>query len=252
MKAPKRKPIFALSERIPSRLADAECLCLNIRDTLRANDLSRFGFAVELLARECLSNAVIHGNRNNGDKTVVLSLDLGLKWIRLQVEDEGSGFPWRKARRKGLDSSTPSGRGLRLYELYAQRVQFNRRGNQVTLWISRTNAKGKEDCEMAAYVSEQKDQQGSVRLTGDLTAVLVPEIQASLKEMMGNGARDMVFDLTDTAMLDSSGMGLLIAAANSLGPLGGKVRVTNVCPDIFRLLKSMRLTARLNVTGKAE
>jgi anti-anti-sigma factor len=101
-------------------------------------------------------------------------------------------------------------------------------------------------------VSEQKDQQGSVRLTGDLTAVLVPEIQASLKEMMGNGARDMVFDLTDTAMLDSSGMGLLIAAANSLGPLGGKVRVTNVCPDIFRLLKSMRLTARLNVTGKAE
>ena len=53
-------------------------------------------------------------------------------------------------------------------------------------------------------------------------------------------------------MLDSSGMGLLIAAANSLAHSGGKLRVTNVCPDIFRLLQSMRLTARLNVSGKAQ
>lgn len=207
---------------------------------------------MELLARECLSNAVIHGNQNNGDKTVVLSLDLGRTWIRLEVEDEGSGFPWRKALRKEPDTVTPSGRGLRVYELYAQRVQFNRLGNRVTLWISRTNTKGKEDCKMPAYMTEQKDQQGSVRLNGDLTAALVPELQATLKEMMGKGARELVFDLTNTAMLDSSGMGLLIAATNSLAPVGGVLRVTNVCPDIVRLLKSMRLTARLNVSGKAE
>jgi anti-anti-sigma factor len=114
------------------------------------------------------------------------------------------------------------------------------------------NSTGKEGREMAAYVSEQKEEQGSVRLKGDLTAVLVPELQASLQEMTENGAREVVFDLSETAMLDSSGMGLLIAAANSLAPLGGKVRVTNVRPDIFRLLQSMRLTARLNVSGKAQ
>ena len=105
---------------------------------------------------------------------------------------------------------------------------------------------------MAAYVSEQKEGQGSVRLKGDLTAVLVPELQAGLQEMTKNGARELVFDLSETAMLDSSGMGLLIAAANSLAPAGRQVRVTNVRPDIFRLLQSMRLTARLNVSGKAQ
>jgi anti-anti-sigma regulatory factor len=47
-------------------------------------------------------------------------------------------------------------------------------------------------------------------------------------------------------------MGLLIAAVNSVAPNGGKVRVTNVSPDIFRLLQSMRLTSRLNVSGKVE
>ena len=105
---------------------------------------------------------------------------------------------------------------------------------------------------MSAYVIEEKDKQGLVTLTGDLTAVLVPDLQAGLKELINGGARELVFDLANTAMLDSSGMGLLIAAANSLAPNGGKVRVTNVCPDIFRLLQSMRLAARLNVSAQAE
>jgi len=105
---------------------------------------------------------------------------------------------------------------------------------------------------MAAFVIDRKDAEGSVRLMGDLTAVLVPELQAALKKMLDSGARELVFDLANTTMLDSSGMGLLIAAANSLARNGGKIRVTNVSPDIFRLLQSMRLTARLNVSGRAE
>ncbi len=104
---------------------------------------------------------------------------------------------------------------------------------------------------MAAYVIEQKEQQGSVKLMGDLTAVLVPELQAGLREMLNNGTRELVFDLASTTMLDSTGIGLLIAASNSLASSGGKVQVTNVCPDIFHLLQSMRLTARLNVSVRA-
>jgi anti-sigma B factor antagonist len=105
---------------------------------------------------------------------------------------------------------------------------------------------------MPAFVIEQNGQQGSVRLTGDLTAVLIPELQAGLKELLNKGATELEFDLASTAMLDSSGMGLLIAAANSLSLSGGKMRVTNVRPEIFRLLQSMRLTSRLNVNGPAK
>ena len=82
-----------------------------------------------------------------------------------------------------------------------------------------------------------------------MTAAIIPDLQAGLREMLNEGARELVFDLASTRMLDSSGMGLLIAAANSVVPNGGKVHVTNVSPEIFRLLKSMRLTARLNVTA---
>jgi anti-sigma regulatory factor (Ser/Thr protein kinase) len=115
----------------------AESLCLKIRDMLHASSLSELCFPVELLSRECLNNAVIHGNENAADKSVVLRLLIGRDWIHLQVSDEGPGFDWREARKKRLDTSKCSGRGLQLCMLYAERVRFNRSGSQITLWISK-------------------------------------------------------------------------------------------------------------------
>lgn len=243
---------ISFHQTIRSRMAEAEALCLKLRDLLQTNHLESACFAVELLAREALANAVKHGSQNDGDKQIELRLSVGREWIHLQVKDQGPGFAWRKARKGRPEDTASSGRGLQLYALYANRVQFNRSGNQVTLWLRAKNRTGKEDSKMAAYEIERKDQEGLVKLTGDLTAVIVPDLQAGLKEMLNKGANELIFDLGSTAMLDSSGMGLLIAAANSLARSGGKVRVTNVCPDIFRLLQSMRLTARLNVSAKAE
>jgi anti-sigma B factor antagonist len=105
---------------------------------------------------------------------------------------------------------------------------------------------------MPDYVIEQKELEGFVNLEGDLTAVRVPELQVALKQVLERGVRDLIFDMSGTVMLDSSGIGLLIAASNTLARQGGKVRVTNVSPDIFHLLQSMRLTARLNVSVRAE
>jgi anti-sigma B factor antagonist len=102
------------------------------------------------------------------------------------------------------------------------------------------------------YVVDQKDGRGLVTLEGNLTAMVVPGLQAALKRALEQGAKELVFDLANTGMLDSSGMGLLIAAANSLARLGGRIRVINVSPDILQLLQSMRLTTRLNVTGRTE
>ena len=105
---------------------------------------------------------------------------------------------------------------------------------------------------MDAYLVEQTNNDVSVKLTGDLTAVVVGNLQGALQQKLKDGMRALVVDLSHAKMIDSSGMGLLIAASNSLTPLGGQICVTNVCPDIFRLLQSMRLTARLNVGMKPE
>ncbi len=104
---------------------------------------------------------------------------------------------------------------------------------------------------MPGYTVENKDGTCRVSLAGDLTAALVPALQQELKAAVAGGATGVIFDLGGTVMLDSSGIGLLMAATNSLRAKGGRVRVVNVSADIFRLLQSMRLTARLDVSVRA-
>lgn len=101
---------------------------------------------------------------------------------------------------------------------------------------------------MAACDASIDGRCGVVKMQGDLTALVVPGIGHELKEMVAQGARELVFDLTNTSMLDSSGIGLLIAAANTVAPKAGSVKVNNASSEIFRLLQSMRLVARLNVS----
>ena len=88
-------------------------------------------------------------------------------------------------------------------------------------------------------------------MQGDLIASDVPDLQAALKQQLQRGVDEIVFDLAATVMLDSSGIGLLIATCNTMTRQQGRIRVINVSPDILQLLQSMRLTGRLNVTGKA-
>ena len=79
-----------------------------------------------------------------------------------------------------------------------------------------------------------------------------PELQRELKGALAGGSVDtIIFDLIETDMLDSSGIGLMIAACNNLSKNHGAVRVVNASPDIISLLDSMRLVERLNVTGRS-
>lgn len=94
-------------------------------------------FAVEILARECLNNAILHGNQGLPDGKVTFAMRIGKRAICLRVADEGPGFDWQRKRQDGLPAQNAvNGRGLLVASIYAQRIAFNRRGNQVTLWIN--------------------------------------------------------------------------------------------------------------------
>ena len=135
MKTPSRATARFLRCLIPSRLEAVDAVCLEVRAFMTASGLAADSFAVELIARECLNNAIIHGNQNRADKAASLTLRLGKRWLRLQVADEGVGFNWRQACRTAADPAAGSGRGLAIGNLYAERVSFNQSGNQITLWL---------------------------------------------------------------------------------------------------------------------
>jgi len=92
-------------------------------------------FAVRILLREALLNAVIHGNAEDRNRSVHVRAGLDEFGLTLTVRDEGPGFCWRDVE-GNLDLATDSGRGIPLMRIYASKVTFNEAGNQVTLFRS--------------------------------------------------------------------------------------------------------------------
>ncbi len=125
-----------LSLSIPSTLSAIEPLCTEIRQLLGKRHLEAMRFRVELVARECLNNAILHGNRGQASRRVRFDMRVGRKRISLRIADQGRGFNWRAHKPSWPTASSANGRGLLMASAYAERVAFNRRGNQITLWLS--------------------------------------------------------------------------------------------------------------------
>jgi serine/threonine-protein kinase RsbW len=125
-----------LCRDLPSRLVEVDSFCQEVREMLTVEDLTSELFPIEMLLRESLNNAIIHGNSGDDSKKVQAEIRIGTKWIRLSVTDEGSGFKRRKPKLDPPDPNADRGRGLAIYALYAERVSFNSRGNRVTFWRS--------------------------------------------------------------------------------------------------------------------
>ncbi len=92
-------------------------------------------FAIQLVMREGLTNAVRHGNCLNASKTVRCSVQINEnKELKVEIEDQGKGFNWRKKQnRKGMDETSEHGRGLMIMERYFSRYWYNESGNKLVL-----------------------------------------------------------------------------------------------------------------------
>lgn len=90
-------------------------------------------FEAELLVREALTNAVVHGCHSDPDKQVRCFLRLRGRRLLIAIEDDGEGFDWRAAWQNSAAFSETSGRGVEILRKYASRVRYNARGNLVTI-----------------------------------------------------------------------------------------------------------------------
>ncbi len=86
----------------------------------------------------------------------------------------------------------------------------------------------------------------------DITASSTPDLRAALKTLVAEGIRELEIDLIDVRVVDSSGIGLLVAAHNSLERLSGKLVVTNVTSDLMELFKAFRLERHFSIIAIKE
>ena len=103
-----------------------------LTEHIKQMDISVDLFAVRILLRESLLNAVTHGSDLDSDNEVSLKLEMGSDSLILCVGDCGEGFPWGEDWKKP-DNLTEGGRGLALMKIYSDHITFNQKGNEVIL-----------------------------------------------------------------------------------------------------------------------
>jgi anti-anti-sigma factor len=85
----------------------------------------------------------------------------------------------------------------------------------------------------------------------DIVASMAADFRQDLLKEVESGVKRLVVDLNDVQMVDSVGIGVLVAAHNSLSKTGGQMAVSNVSQDIFNLFKVMRLDQHFEVIPAA-
>ncbi|HEX8844027.1 MAG TPA: ATP-binding protein [Pyrinomonadaceae bacterium] len=84
---------------------------------------------------EAFVNAVKHGNRNDPQKLVRITAELSAREARFTVEDEGDGFDIQEIPdpRDPANLFKTSGRGVLLIYNIMDEVEYNQRGNRLTM-----------------------------------------------------------------------------------------------------------------------
>lgn len=107
--------------------------CIQVRRLLADTGHGGETFAVLLLLREALNNAVKHGCRGDAQRLVRCLFRLTPEEVIIQAEDGGDGFDWRRHWDAEPDELSVSGRGMRLMRRYAEDVIYNEAGNRLIL-----------------------------------------------------------------------------------------------------------------------
>jgi anti-anti-sigma factor len=89
--------------------------------------------------------------------------------------------------------------------------------------------------------------QATIILGERLAASDVPNLKSELKRLIEAGAQTISLDFSQLIILDSTGIGCLVAAHNSLAKVNGSLVIVQVSADIHDLLCSMRLDRRINI-----
>jgi len=94
---------------------------------------------------------------------------------------------------------------------------------------------------------KEKAEPHVVQPGADIVASMADDFKSNLLQMVEKGIPELIIDFTGVDIVDSVGLGVVIATHNSLSNSGGKLKVINVSNDIYHLFKSMRLDQHFEV-----
>lgn len=118
---------------VPADLKAVDIICNSLKKIFSQQNMEKESHTLILLLREALNNAVIHGSNLDSTKSVTCLVSIDDSQIEMVVKDEGDGFNWKDQLNACVEPGSTSGRGLCIFKMYADQLNFNEKGNEVRL-----------------------------------------------------------------------------------------------------------------------
>ncbi len=117
----------------PKNIHRVEEFLLKMNSEFKIDD-EKFG-SLLVVVTEAVNNAIIHGNKRNPSKKVVVSCTRRRNVLVIKVKDEGKGFNPSVIPNPIHEDNLlrESGRGVFLMHQLMDKVSFNANGNEVTM-----------------------------------------------------------------------------------------------------------------------
>lgn len=88
-----------------------------------------------------------------------------------------------------------------------------------------------------------------VKINENIVASNANSLKDSLAGIVQDGAEQLTIDMTEVRSIDSMGLGVLIAAHNSLQKKGNRLQIINANDDIRKLFQAMRIDQHFEIVA---
>lgn len=231
-------PIVLLERELVAVDAEVGEFYLQLNERLSGSPARDRRFAVELVAREAVQNAIDYGCAHDPTRRLRFSATIDGNVLKIVVADEGPGFDPDAAlsRRTGREAGT-SGNGLYLISAYSDTYHYENGGRMLIA----------EFVLGEAGAMQEATEQGSWAPRFDIVAAKAQTAKEELRALVGSSSGEFVVDLSEVRMIDSKGLGILIAAVNTLEVAGRTMRIIGANDDLIGLFRMMRLDRHLKL-----
>jgi anti-anti-sigma factor len=98
-------------------------------------------------------------------------------------------------------------------------------------------------------VEGRKIHKKTIKPGKDMVGEIVEDLRLKLLKLINQDINELAIDMKGINMIDSTGLGVLIAARNSLDQAGGLLRLINVSENIDDLFKMIGIDRYLNTNA---
>lgn len=233
-----KDPIILLERELAPTDAESWELFQRLGEILSGSAARDRSFAIELVAREAVQNAIEYGSGRDPAKRLRFKASIAGDAFRMEVEDEGPGFD-ADAVLAAENSGEPgtSGNGLRIISVYSDRYHYEHGGRRLVAEFVLGEARTMQGVKEPGTWAPQSD----------IVAANAQAAKDELRALVASSAGEFVVDLSTVRMIDSRGLGILIAAVNSLEAAGRTMRVIGANEDLLGLLRMMRMDRHMKL-----